>query len=235
MFKRLQLGLVLLGLSFGLQNIADAQGNYYLALGDSYTIGEKVEEHSRWPAILVGRLNEIGYSFARPDILAKTGWTTGELLNGITEAEALRPSYDLVSLLIGVNNQYRGYDIEIFKEEFEELLTRAIQLAGNVPEHVIVLSVPDYGVTPFAREKNPGKISEEIDSYNNLKRSIAQQKGVLFVDITSISRLAAEDETLLAKDNLHPSGTMYKMWVDKVLTILLSEMENWKISNRLTD
>lgn len=215
-------------LLISLQESAEAQKQSYLALGDSYTIGEKVPEDYRWPVILTGRLNELGYTFSPPDIVAVTGWTTGELMQGISEADP-DASYDLVSLLIGVNNQYRGYDIEIFEQEFEKLLSLAIGFAGGRADRVLVLSIPDYGVTPFGENRNPVKISGEIDRYNRIKRSITERKGALFVDITPISRMAEHHAGLLAEDRLHPSGRMYKRWVDKALTILLPEMEHWKI------
>lgn len=180
----------------------------YLALGDSYTIGERVAEEDRWPVILA---NQLG--IASPTIIAKTGWTTDELQAAIDKAKPAK-NHDLVSLLIGVNNQYRGYDVEVFKEEFTELLQQAISFAGNDSSKVFVVSIPDYGVTPFAAGNNPQKISEEIDLYNSISKKITEDAGVQYFDITPISREATDDTSLLANDQLHPSGKMYRMWVD---------------------
>ena len=180
----------------------------YLALGDSYTIGEGVAEHDRWPVILAKRLG-----IAMPAIIAKTGWTTDELQQAIKK-EPPDKNYDLVSLLIGVNNQYRGYDLEIYRKEFAQLLRQAISFAGNDPTKVFVVSIPDYGVTPFAAKKQAQKISEEINIYNSINKEISLKQGVQYFDITSISRKAAQDQTLLAEDELHPSGKMYLMWVE---------------------
>ncbi len=222
--KALVFPLLIVGLF--LVEEASAQPYSYLALGDSYTIGEKVSPDHRWPVLLADALNKLGYSFSDPEIIATTGWTTQDLKAGIEKAD-IDPVYSLVTLLIGVNNQYRGYDIEIFKREFEQLLKRAIELTGSRPDHLLVLSIPDYGVTPFAEEKNPPKISREIHQYNAIKKSITQQYGVSFVDITPISKKAADDSTLLAGDQLHPSGEMYHMWVDKALPVLISQIKKW--------
>lgn len=187
----------------------------YLALGDSYTIGEAVPKTDRWPVQLVHRLRAQSISIADPQIVATTGWTTAELQAGIAQAE-VKARYDLVSLLIGVNNQYRGYDMDIYTKEFSELLDQAIQFAGGKPAHVFVVSIPDYGVTAFAREKelNPEKIATELDAYNALARKIAENRGVQFFEITEWSRKAATDASLIATDGLHPSGKMYANWVE---------------------
>jgi acyl-CoA thioesterase I len=180
----------------------------YLALGDSYTIGEGVTEQERWPVILAKRLE-----IAMPAIIAKTGWTTDELLAAIKK-ESHDKNYGLVSLLIGVNNQYRGYDLDIYRKEFAQLLQQAISFAGDDPTKVFVVSIPDYGVTPFAAEKQPQKISEEINIYNSINKEISLKMRVRYFDITPISRNAAQYQTLLAEDQLHPSGKMYRMWVE---------------------
>lgn len=192
----------------------------YLALGDSYTIGESVDPSERWPVLLGDKLTGAGYAVDTVQIIATTGWTTGELKSGIAAAE-VADKYDLVSLLIGVNNQYRGegrgFTLEGYKVEFEELLQQAISFAGDNKERVFVVSIPDYGATPFGQSGNPEKIAEELDAYNSSAKTICEQYGVVFFDITPISREAAEDPELVASDQLHPSGKMYKRWVDEVI------------------
>ena len=190
---------------------AQNKQTHYLALGDSYTIGEGVAEEDRWPVMLAHLLD-----MSPPTIIAKTGWTTDELQAAINKAKP-DTNYDLVSLLIGVNNQYRGYDPEVYQKEFAALLQQAISFAGNDPNHVFVVSIPDYGVTLFAAEKNPRKISEEIDVYNRINKKITEAVGVQYFDITPISRKAAHDESLLAEDQLHPSGKMYRIWVESFI------------------
>ena len=197
----------------------------YLALGDSYTIGQGVSEEERWPVQLVSQLASHDLKISSPKIIAVTGWTTGDLKNGI-KAQAPDSSYDLVSLLIGVNNQYRGYDIDIFEMEFTQLLTQAIYLAKGNKDRVVVLSIPDYGVTPFASSADREKIASEINAYNALKKSICDSKGVSFYNITDISRQAASDRSLLASDNLHPSGKMYKLWVDLIQADIAQKLKD---------
>ncbi len=188
----------------------------YLALGDSYTIGESVSEDERWPIQLSKALTVEGFQIGIPRILAKTGWTTAELNEGINR-DLPNSNYDLVSLLIGVNNQFRGLSIEAFQTEFEALLERAIDFAGNDKSKVFVVSIPDYGVTPFAQSRNPKKIGREIDSFNAVQKTICDAKGIPFFNITPISRQAIDDRTLVASDGLHPSGKMYAEWV-KLIT-----------------
>jgi lysophospholipase L1-like esterase len=188
----------------------------FLALGDSYTIGEAVEESARWPVQLVEKLRSDEIPMVDPVILAQTGWTTDELLMAIENSEVDSIHYDLVSLLVGVNNQYRSYPIDQYREEFELLLKTAISLADQRNANVWVFSIPDYGVTPFAAEKNldPDVIATELDAYNDMARSICDQYEVQFFDITTYSRQAAEKENLIASDGLHPSGIMYQNWVE---------------------
>ncbi len=195
----------------------------YLALGDSYTIGESVAESDRWPVQLTQTLSDQGTAVAPPRIIARTGWTTDELQAAIA-AENITQTYDLVSLLIGVNNQYRGYPIDQFTKEFEELLDQAIVFAGGQIDRVFVVSIPDYGVTPFAQSKNPAKIATEIDQYNQLSAEIAERKGVAYYDITPISRVAAEDASLIATDGLHPSGQMYSQWVELIAAQIAAKL-----------
>jgi lysophospholipase L1-like esterase len=190
----------------------------YLALGDSYTIGQGVAENQRYPVQLKDSLNNNGISIEDLKIIARTGWTTDELWNAI-ENDSLTPPYSMVSLLIGVNNQYRGRDINNYRDEFVNLLNRAIELAGGTNNHVIVISIPDWGVTPFAQNRDRQKIAEEIDAFNAVNREEAEKAGVIYVDVTPISRLAASQPELLASDGLHPSGEMYKLWVKEIYPI----------------
>lgn len=187
----------------------------FLALGDSYTIGEAVSEEDRWPVQLVSRLSESGINVSNPEIIATTGWATGELLKGI-ENEKITETFDLVSLLIGVNNQYRGDDPNVYKKEFVQLLEQAIGFAGGHAKNIFVISIPDYGGTPFAETKklDAEKITTELTLYNAEAKLIADSRGVAFFDITEWSRNATHIPSLVASDGLHPSGEMYKNWVD---------------------
>ena len=182
----------------------------YLALGDSYTIAESLNLIDSYPHQLKNQLKKID----SVNIIAKTGWTTGELIDTLKSLD-INNKYDYVSLLIGVNNQYREYDISIFEEEFEYLLNLAIQYA-NDRSKVFVISIPDYGVTPFGF-KNRDKIYKEIDQYNLIKRKIVEKYNIRFYDVTDISREAKEKKYLIAEDSLHPSREMYSLWVDRIL------------------
>lgn len=181
----------------------------YLALGDSYTIGESVQASERWPVQLVAMLRQAGISIADPEIIATTGWTTDELSRGIDEA-APRGPYSLVSLLIGVNNQYRGRSSEEYRGELRALLRRAQAFAGGEASHVLVLSIPDWSVTPFAKDRDVVRIAAEIDRFNAVNREEAARLGAVYLDVSPISRRAESD--LIAADGLHPSGTMYREW-----------------------
>lgn len=195
-----------------------------LSLGDSYTIGESVAEQSRWPVQLVEQLQKKNIRFAKPQIIATTGWTTDELKEAISKSE-VKKQYDWVTLLIGVNNQYRGRDAEQFREEFRELLKYAIEKSGNRPKRVLVLSIPDWGVTPFAKGRDQKKIAGEIDLYNKVKQEESQRAGVNFVDITDISREAVDPALgLIAEDGLHPSAKMYLRWVERALPMVEKEL-----------
>lgn len=196
----------------------------YLALGDSYTIGEKVEKDERFPVQLANELNRQNYAVAQPVIIAKTGWTTDELAEGINKNK-LQQQFNLVTLLIGVNNQYRGRDTAEYRVQFKELLQTAINFTGNAKK-VIVISIPDYGVTPFAENRNPKKIGEEIDWFNTINREETVKKESYYVDITGISRMAKTDKTLIASDGLHPSGKMYWLWVEKIINSAKLILEN---------
>ncbi len=193
-----------------------------LALGDSYTIGEGVEPAERWPLQLTAELAAAGVHFQAPQIIAKTGWTTDELSAGIKSAK-VHKRYDWVTLLIGVNNQYREREVEAFRVEFIELLEYAIEKADNNPGRVIVLSIPDWGITPFAADRDRGQIAKQIDLFNKVKQTETKRLQAHFVDITDISRQATEqDSGLLAADGLHPSAAMYHLWVKRVVPIMLN-------------
>ena len=194
----------------------------YLALGDSYTIGEMVGVTERFPVQLTTRLNSDSIDIAEPLIIAKTGWTTDELLAAIKEKN-VKDTFSIVTLLIGVNNQYRGRDAENYRVELKQLLDIAINYAGGIKEHVFVLSIPDWGVTPFAEGKDRGKIAAEIDEYNRVKKEECEKLGVKYYDITEISR--TNDPALIASDGLHPSGKMYKLWVDKIYNDIKSTLK----------
>jgi len=197
----------------------------FLALGDSYTIGEGVAPAERWPAQLATLLRAEGLTVDDPTIIATTGWTTDELWAGIDRAK-LQTSYDLVSLLIGVNNQYRGRSADEYRLQFVALLQRAISFAGGKPKSVIVLSIPDWGVTPFARGRNPAAIPAEIDAFNAINREETGRAGAHYFDITPISRKAASDPTLTADDGLHPSGKMYAEWARLVVLEVSRRLSN---------
>ncbi len=190
-----------------------------LNLGDSYTIGESVAEAERWPNQLAAGLAEQGIT-TEVKIIAKTGWTTDELWAAI-QAQKIDPPYDIVTLLIGVNNQYRGRSTEEYRAEFAFLLNKAIEYAGQDASRVIVLSIPDWGVTPFALQRSllPQTIAAEIDAYNLINQQETQKVGAHYVDITPISR--QNDESLIAADGLHPSAEMYNQWVKLVLPIAI--------------
>jgi len=181
-----------------------------LALGDSYTIGESVSEAERWPNQLAELLWADGIT-VEVTIIAHTGWTTDELWQGIQSAK-LEPPYDLVSLLIGVNNQYRRYDINEYHEQFVFLLNQSIEHAGGNQNRVIVLSIPDWGVTPFASGQDRGQIAKEINEFNLVNREESEKAGVHYVDVMPSSREASNDISLIASDGLHPSGKMYSEW-----------------------
>lgn len=194
----------------------------YLALGDSYTIGELVPIAESFPCQAVQILRKKGirqhdrqHSFSAPEIIAKTGWTTDELIAAIGQT-ILLPGYDFVSLLIGVNNQYRGRPVDEFEKEFELLLKMAIQFSGGHADHVFVISIPDWGTTPFAKDRDPAKIALEIDAYNNSCEKISSAYKTHFINITNDQRADSADPSFLASDELHPSGKEYKKWAEKL-------------------
>ncbi len=183
----------------------------YLALGDSYTIGQSVPDSERFPVQAEQVLQQQNISLNNPDIIAVTGWTTDNLLFALN-TNPPKKNYSVVTLLIGVNNQYQGRSIEEYKTQFSELLSRAIGYAGNNKNHVFVISIPDYSVTPFARNSDTAKIAAEIDVFNAANKNLATMAGVHYIDITPISREVKNDPSLVAVDGLHPSGLQYKKW-----------------------
>lgn len=192
----------------------------FLALGDSYTIGEHVSAASRWPNQLAKLLEAEGIP-SEVTIIARTGWTVDELWEGI-QANPPEGTYDLVTLLIGVNDQYRGYPVDWYRDKFRFMLEKAILYAGGHPDKVIVLSIPDWGFTPFAAPRgNTEPISQQIDEYNAINLEETKRVGAYYVDVTLISRMAMDDFELIAGDRLHPSGKMYAMWAEKVLPVAL--------------
>jgi lysophospholipase L1-like esterase len=192
----------------------------YLALGDSYTIGESVAEEGRWPVQLARALRDEGIALADPRIVATTGWTTDELEWGIDAVEPLG-TFDFVSLLIGVNNQYRNRSAVGYRGEFHTLLLRAIKLANGRAGRVLVLSIPDWGVTPFARDdkRDEATITAEIDAFNDEARKMCEKEGVAYVDITPVSRERGSEAEMLAVDGLHPSAAMYTLWTQAALPV----------------
>ena len=208
----------------------------YLALGDSYTIGEGVPLYDSFPYQTVRLLRGAGRSFAAPEILARTGWTTDELAAAFSRTEWL-PRYDFVSLLIGVNNQYRGRGLAEYGRQFEELLQQAIHLAGDPsaeapgglampearPPHVFVLSIPDWSVSPFAHANLPdakgrqiADVAGEIDAFNAKAAQTCREHGVPFIDITTHGRSAGSDSSRFVADGLHPSAEQYRFWAEQL-------------------
>lgn len=195
----------------------------YLALGDSYTIGESVSENERFPVQLSEKLRGDSISINDPLIIAKTGWTTDELMAAINEKN-VKDTFDIVTLLIGVNNQYRGRSSEDYRGELKQLIDIAINYAGGNKDKVFVLSIPDWGVTPFAEGRDRNKIAAEIDLYNKVKKEETENAGIKYFDITGISR--GNDPLLAASDGLHPSGKQYGMWVEKIYPSVKTSLLN---------
>jgi lysophospholipase L1-like esterase len=210
------------------QTIKVSEPVHFLALGDSYTIGQSVGIDERWPDQFAVKLEQLGYDVDEVRIIAQTGWTTASLKNAINQQMPLE-GYSLVSLLIGVNNQYQGGSLDLYTSQFTELLEQAIALAGDNPEHVFVLSIPDYAYTPFG-DGNP-EISMEIDQFNNANRYITGTYNVRYIDITPISRLGLTYPYLVASDGLHPSGDMYRLWVEEIIKHVEKELG---VSDELT-
>jgi len=223
--------LALIGLSFMESQVnyllskstAETEKMTYLALGDSYTIGESVAEKERWPVILADELNRKGIVIEKPKIIAKTGWRTDQLLE-TAKKEIGSIKYDFVSLLIGVNNEFQGRSVASFEPEFTACLDYAIQHCATGKSGVFVLSIPDYGFTPYGHS-NRLKISKRIDAYNAICKRISEQKNVRYYDITELSRLGFIQPDLVANDGLHPSGKQYKLWVETHLNDLYNQLK----------
>jgi len=206
------------------QEIISMQSIRYLALGDSYTIGELVAPKDRWSVQLANLLEKEGIQ-TDLTIIARTGWTVNELWEGI-QANPLEGTYDMVSLLIGVNDQYRGYPSDGYREDFRFMLGKAIEYAGGDPKRVVVLSIPDWGFTPFAATRDTEPISQQIDEFNAINLEETKAAGAYYVDVTIISRMAMDDFELITGDRLHPSGKMYAMWAEKVLPTTLEILKD---------
>lgn len=199
-----------------------------LALGDSYTIGTAVEPAERWPVQLAVLLREQGWNVAEPEIVARNGWTTSELASGIQWANP-EGSFDLVTLLIGVNNQYRGLSLEGYQRQFVSLLEQAILFAGGRTGRVLVLSIPDYSVTPFGRGQD--SVAAEINRFNGVNQAETERLGAMYLDITPLSRQAGDEPELLADDELHPSGKMYAQWAELALPLVCQALSTPPISH----
>jgi len=215
------IGARLLAMSLSIGAVPGVEGDpRFLALGDSYTIGEGVDAAGRWPDQLAEVLRASGVPVAAPEIIARTGWTTDEL-SAAMDRHAFHPPYDLVTLLIGVNNQYRGRDLENYRSEFRALLQRAIVLAGNRPQRVIVVSIPDWGVTRFAAGsgRDVRQVAREIDAFNTANAAIATALHVRQADVTPASRKNGDRPDMLVADGLHPSAAMYRRWLDAILPV----------------
>ena len=195
---------------------SDSLSRSFLALGDSYTIGESVSSSDRFPAQTAAILQSKGIAVSAPQYIAKTGWTTDDLNDAINNTRLL-PKYELVTLLIGVNDQFQGLDSGGYRKRFTDLLEKAISLAGSRVDHVFVLSIPDYGVTPFGGGSK--KISKEIDDFNAINKEVTLAHYVTYIDITATSRLAANDQSFTAYDGLHPSAKQYKQWAIKLAEV----------------
>ena len=202
----------IVALSLGAADESVGSGKSYLALGDSYTIGEGVDPAARWPVQLVTALTARGVPLEAPRIIARTGWTTRDLLAAIHSLKPPGP-FDLVTLQIGVNDQYQGNDPELFRRDLRLVLSEAVLLAGGRSAHVIAVSIPDWGVTPFARGQDAAAIGTDIDAFNAVLRAEASAAGVACVSVTESSRQAGRDPTLVVADGLHPSAALYARWV----------------------
>lgn len=201
----------------------DTEAIRFLALGDSYTIGQGVSESERWPVLMVDDLRRSGKDVRAAEIIARTGWTTRDLINRL-ESNAPSEKYDIVSLLIGVNNQYQGRSIEEYQSEFKILLDKAASYTRSGKSKVFVLSIPDWGVTSYASGADRNKIAAEIDQFNKVARDECVRQGISFIDITPISRTALNDNSLVASDGLHYSGKMHQLWVNASASVVRTKL-----------
>ena len=196
------------------ESLAQSNNFSFLALGDSYTIGESVSENQRWPNQMINiALNE-DFLFEQPIIIAKTGWRTEQLIDTLNKINFIK-KFDYVSLMIGVNNQYSLKSIDTFRLDLIKLLDMSIGYTKK-RDNVALVSIPDWGVTPFGERYDRNKIKEEIDQFNSVIKDVANTNDILYVDVTEISRRAFIEKDLIANDSLHPSGKMYKEWAEKI-------------------
>lgn len=203
----------------------DTDGVYhYLALGDSYTIGQSVPTNESYPLQLTNIINAAGLSSPTPTIIALTGWTTDNLIYAIANSNITNNKYQVVTLLIGVNDQFQGLTQDHYRTNFIKLLHTAIKFANGDSTRVFVLSIPDYGVTPFAMGRD-SIIGPQIDQFNTINKQESENAGVNYLNITDISREAATDTTLIANDGLHPSGKMYKLWIDRLGPLVVARLK----------
>ena len=191
----------------------------FLALGDSYTIGQSVEVNERWPVQFLKELKATTNVIDTLQIIAQTGWRVDQLKEAMNSSD-LEPPYGIVSLLIGVNNQYQGQNANDFRPEFIEMLEKSLKLVNNRKERFFVISIPDWGASPYGFGFDRAKVSKEINEFNSVVKEESEKRGLRYFNITTISRRALIDRTLIASDGLHPSGKMYKLWVDKIIPII---------------
>lgn len=217
-----KLFIILFLLTAMIQNSTAQKTLSFLALGDSYTIGESVPVYQSFPYQTVQLLRKKGMAVHAAEIVAKTGWTTDELMAGI-EKTVFEKNYDIVTLLIGVNNQYRGKSSDAYAIAFEALLNKAIAFAAGNKKHVYVLSIPDWGATPFAEGRDRKKIAAEIDLFNSINKKITEAKGIIYISITEGTREVTSNPTLVAKDGLHPSGDDYARWAEKLSNAIMAK------------
>lgn len=191
----------------------------YLAMGDSYTVGYAVDPAENFPNQLIGCLRASGGKWAAPALIAHNGWNTHDLLEGI-RAGNVRGPFDLVTLMIGVNNQYRGYALPDYEADMLALVKKAIAFAGKKKEHVLVIAIPDWSLTPFASGKNPQQMSREVADFNSINARVSGKLGVTYLDFAAVYRQVSTDPTMTAADGLHPSAKMYALWTRQLLAIV---------------
>ncbi len=196
----------------------------YLALGDSYTIGQSVQPNERYPFLTVQELRSENVNIDGPQYIATTGWTTQDLENSIGTQKPSN-NYDIVTLLIGVNDQYQHLDTAGYRKRFNDLLNKAVELAKNRYTHVVVLSIPDYSATPFVDSAQKMTVRNEIDVFNAINREITMSKNVSYIDITQLSREVSVDPSLLASDNLHYSAREYQKWAELLVPVIKKALD----------
>lgn len=197
----------------------------YLALGDSYTAGVEVNLQDTYPYQLDSVLNARSFHILPPLEIAKPGWTTGDLINAVAGSAVSNKKFGIVTLMIGVNDEAQGLGVSDYRLKFAQILNTAINLTGGKASHVFVLSIPDWGVTPFAKGQE-GTIGPQIDLFNDVNKSITLQAGANYINVTDVSRLAATDTTLLATDSLHPSKKMYQIWTNLLEPLVTGKLKN---------